>query len=106
MSGVLRRGSVPPPARPMTPTLCAEPLHQRVRYLEIGVDVLHVVVLVEGLDQLEEFLALLVVDGDRVLRLPHQRRLARLSEFRLQRLGHFAQRFFFFKQKTAYEMIW
>ena len=49
-------------------------LHQRVRHLEIGVDVLHVVVLVERLDQLEQLLALLVVDRDGVLRLPGERR--------------------------------
>ena len=45
-------------------------LHQRVRHLEIGVDVLHVVAFVERLDQLQELLAGLVVDRDRVLRLP------------------------------------
>jgi len=39
----------------------SEPGHQRVRNLEIGVDVLHVVVFVEKIEQLEEFFASLVV---------------------------------------------
>ena len=37
--------------------------HQRVRDLEIRIDVLHVVLVVERVDQLEHLLALLVVDG-------------------------------------------
>ena len=65
--------------------------HQRVRDLEIGVDVLHVVVFVQEVDQLEQLLAGLVVDRDRVLRLPGQRCLARLAELRLQRLGDVAE---------------
>ncbi len=47
--------------------------------------------LVERLDQPEQLLALLVVDGDRVLRLPDQRRLARLAEFCFQRFRHVPQ---------------
>src|SRR4051794_39488128 len=58
--------------------------HQRVGHLEIRVDVLHVVVLVEQVDQFQQFLAGDVVDRDGVLRLPGQRRLARLAEFCFQ----------------------
>src|ERR1700692_2445519 len=65
--------------------------HQRVGNLEIGVDVLDVVVLVQEVDQLEQLLAALVVDRHGVLRLPGQRRLARFAEFRLQRLGDLAK---------------
>src|SRR3954466_1642044 len=57
----------------------AHPADQRVRDLEVGIDVLHVVVLLEGLDQAQQLLALLVVDRHGVLRLPDQRRLARLA---------------------------
>ena len=72
-------------------TPSAHLLHQRVGHFEIGVDVLHVVAVVERLDQLQQLLAGFVVDRDGVLRLPQQRRLARLAEFRLQRLGDFVQ---------------
>src|SRR3979490_1431662 len=64
-----------------------------VRNLEIGVDVLHVVMLVQLVDQLQQPLAGFVVDRNRVLRLPGQRRLAGFAEFRLQRLGDLAKGF-------------
>src|SRR5258708_30423860 len=73
--------------------LRAQLLHQCVGDLEIGVDVLHVVVLAERLHQPQDLLALLVIDRDGALRLPHQGGLARLAEFRLHPLGHVAQRF-------------
>ena len=47
--------------------------------------------LVEIIDQLEEFFPLLVVDRDDVLRPPHQSRPARLAEFGFERLGDRAQ---------------
>src|SRR5690348_7721564 len=50
---------------------------QGVRDLEICEYVLNVVVLVEKVDQLQQLFAGLVVDGNRVLRLPGQRCLAR-----------------------------
>ena len=55
-------------------------------------DVLHVVVVLERLDEPDELLARLVVDGDGVLRPPDQRRLARLAEARLERLRDLAER--------------
>jgi uncharacterized membrane protein len=64
---------------------------QRVRNLEIGINVLHVVVLVERVDEFQDLLALLVVDRDRVLRPPHQSGFARLAEFGFQRLVHRAE---------------
>jgi len=54
-------------------------LHERIGYFEVGVDVLHVVVVVERLDQVEHFLAAGVVERDGILRLPQQRRLAWLA---------------------------
>src|SRR6266849_1467668 len=65
--------------------------HQRVGDLEIGKNVLHVVAVLERLDQAQQFFALLVVEPDRALRLPHQGGLARLAEPRLQRPGDLAQ---------------
>jgi hypothetical protein len=64
--------------------LGAQPADQRVGNLEIGIDVLDVVVLVERLNEFEEFFALLVVDRDRILRPPYQRGLARFAEFSFQ----------------------
>src|SRR5665213_1797673 len=72
-------------------SLPAQLRHQRVRYLEIGIDVLDVVVLVEQVDQLQQLLAALIVDRYGVLRLPGQRCLARFPEFRFQRLGDLAK---------------
>src|SRR5450631_1206097 len=69
----------------------AHPGDQRVRDLEIGEHVLHVVVLVQQIDQLQEPLAGLVVDRDRVVRFPGQCRLAGFAKFRLQRLCDFAK---------------
>jgi hypothetical protein len=46
----LRSGDIVIPMRPSP--LRAHPLHQGVRHLEIGIDVLHIVVLVQVLDQL------------------------------------------------------
>src|ERR1700676_1897561 len=71
----------------LAPTSRAQLLHERVGNLEIGIDVLHVVLLVEALDQLDDALALLVVDRHGVLRLPRERGLARLAEFGLQGLA-------------------
>ena len=71
----------------MPPTSPAHLGDQRVRNLEVGVDVLDVVVLVQQVHQLQQLLAGVVVDGDRVLRLPGQRRLAGFAEFRFERLG-------------------
>src|SRR6202035_927948 len=59
--------------------LGAQLADQRVRHFEIGIDVLDVIVVVERIDQLDDLLALLVVDRDRVLRPPGQRCLARLA---------------------------
>src|SRR5580692_1729497 len=64
---------------------------QRVGDLEIGVDVLDVVVLVQQVDQLQQLLAGLVVHRHGILRFPGQRRLAGLAEFGLQRLGDLAE---------------
>src|SRR5580692_10059843 len=60
---------------------------QCVGSLEIGVDILDVVMLVQQVDQLQQLLAGLVVHRHGILRLPRQRRLAGLAEFCLQRLG-------------------
>src|SRR5713226_4120062 len=65
--------------------------HQRVGDLEIGKNVLHVVAVLQRLDQAQQLFALLVVEPDRALRLPHQGGLARLAEPRLQRAGDLAQ---------------
>src|SRR5437588_9742330 len=65
---------------------------QRVGDLEIGIDVLDVVVVLQRSDQAQQLLALLVVDGNRVLRLPGERGLARLAELRLERPGNLPQR--------------
>src|ERR1700733_6211253 len=69
----------------------AHPADQRVGNFEIGIDVLHIVVLAERLDELEEFFALLVVDRDRILRPPYQRGLARFAELGFQHLGDRAE---------------
>src|SRR5256885_10303052 len=70
----------------------AHPGDQRVRNLEIGIDVLHVVVLIQEIDQLQQLLAGLVIHRQGIVRFPGQRRLAGFAEFSLQRLGHFAKR--------------
>ncbi len=63
-----------------------------VRDFEIRIDVLHVVVLVPApRSACSSFSPVLVVDRDGVLRLPDQRRLARLAELRFQRLRHLAR---------------
>src|SRR6185437_16345662 len=62
------------------------PRHQRVADLEIRGHILHVVVVIERPDQPENLFAGLVVDENRVLRPPDDRRLARFAELRLQRL--------------------
>ena len=66
-------------------------LDQRVRHLEIRIHVLHVVLIVQRIDQLQDLLALLVVDRHGVLRLPGERGLARLAELRFQSLRDIAQ---------------
>src|ERR1700730_13309509 len=67
--------------------------HQGVGYLEIRIDVLHVVMLVKHFHQLEQLFALLVVDRDGAVRLPHQSGLARLAELSFQGLGNVRERF-------------
>ena len=67
--------------------------HQRVGNLEIGVDVLHIVVLVQMINQFQQLLTGLVVHRHGVVRLPGQRRLARFAELGLQRLGDLAKTF-------------
>src|ERR1700743_2145422 len=81
------------PCRRFAPTLSAHPGDKRVGDLEIGVDVLHVVMFVEEIDQLDQLLAGFVVDGDGILRLPDQGRLAGLAKFRLEALGDLAKGF-------------
>src|ERR1700677_343473 len=71
--------------------LSSHPGDQRVGNLEIGIDILHVVVLVQQVDQLQQLLAGLVVHRHGILRLPGQRRLAGLAEFGLQRPGDLAK---------------
>ncbi len=64
---------------------------ERIRHFKIRVNILHIVMLVEHVDEFQHLLTLLVVDCHRVLRFPDQRRLARLAEFRFQRLGDVAK---------------
>ncbi len=97
-SWTLRRGKRPPPPRwerengfaAPPPTAAREmlgraapiwiekrvsarhPLHQRIRDLEVREDILHVVMLVEQSQKLDDLFARLVVDADRVLRLPDE----------------------------------
>src|SRR3984893_13502412 len=64
---------------------------QRVGHFEIRINVLHVVVLVERVDEFQNLLALLVVDRNRILRPPHQGGFARLAEFGFERLDQPAE---------------
>jgi hypothetical protein len=75
------------------PRSAAHPGHQRIRQLEIGIDVLHVVIVVEQVHQPEQLLAIVVVDRDIVLRPPGQGRLAGLAEPGFQRLRYFRETF-------------
>ena len=65
---------------------------QRVGDVEIRIDILHVVALVEQLDQLDDLFAGLVIKRNRVLRLPEHRRFARLAEFGLKRFCNVVRR--------------
>ena len=91
-----RRGGYTLPKRPQRPwpfrwprRPCSirELRHQRVGNLEIGIDVLHVVIVFEHADEAQNFFARFIVDADRIVRLPDQARLAWLAEFRLRALA-------------------
>ena len=56
--------------------------------LEIGVDVLHVVAVFQGFEQLEEAGRGFLVDRRRGLRPPHQPRRLRRAEALLERVAH------------------
>ena len=72
-----RRGA----SKPLRAALAGELRHQRVGNLKIGVDVLHVVILFEHSNEAQNLFARVVVDANRIMRLPSQIRLARLAEF-------------------------
>src|SRR5271163_2533432 len=65
---------------------------QRIGNLEIGGDVLHIVVFLERADQFQNLLARLVLYHHGILRPPDERGLARLAKVGLQRLLRLAQR--------------
>src|SRR5271166_788706 len=72
--------------------LSLHPRDQCVGNLEVGGDVLDVVVVLELADQSQDLLARLVVDRNRVLRPPDERRLARFAVPSLERLLRLGQR--------------
>src|SRR5689334_20996192 len=72
-------------------SLRAHFLDQRVRHFEVRINVLHVIAVIERLDQLENLFTGLVVERDRVLRFPQHRRLARLAKLRFERLGNIVE---------------
>ncbi len=65
-------------------TLAAELGHQRVGNLEVRIDVLHIVVVFERIDEAENFLTCFVIDRDHILRFPDEADFARLAEFRFE----------------------
>src|SRR5258708_7477172 len=69
----------------------AQTRHDVVGDLEIGEDVLHVVTVLEGLEQLEERLGDVALDADRGLRPPGQARRFRWPEALFERVAYAVQ---------------
>src|SRR5918993_1983143 len=68
------------------------PRHRRLRDLEVHEDVLHVVVVLERLDEADQFFRRLVVDIDRILGAPDEGGFLRFAEAGLERLRDLGER--------------
>ncbi len=82
--------------------VCRRELGQHgVRHLEVGIDVLHVVVVLQGGDQPEHGGGLLLVQGRRQSRLPHRLGRGGLSQLGVERGRYSAQVFERARNKVA-----
>ena len=77
--GLLTSGRPAPPTLPTERWLAsgAQPLDDGVGNLEIGVDLLHVIVVLERVEHAQQLLSRAIVELDTVLRLPDDLRAAR-----------------------------
>ena len=76
---------------PSVPGLGAEPFHDFVIDLEVSGDTLHVIAVVEDVEELEQGLGGALVDRHRILRAPVQARRLRRAEPALQGVADGAQ---------------
>src|SRR5690606_6267700 len=87
-SSPITRIASPPSAGPEAGRSCSEPFDHLVGDVEVRGHLLHVVAVVERIEQLEKGRRLLLGDRRGVERLPDQPRLARVAELLDQGVAH------------------